>query len=163
MNYIMVFIIFFINFVFQTTLLNNVSILGVVPNTTLVFIVVFTFLYKEKYGLFYGLFFGFIQDIFFGNIIGISAFMYFTTALIVYEVKEYIFKDTLLSPVLLMVLVSLYYHLGYWLMSKLFGLDIQFISILKDFVIIEVLYNVLVTIILYKILYRKFYTHRNYS
>lgn len=162
MKYIVVFIFFFINFIFQTTLLQYFSVLGVVPNTTLVLIVLFSFFYPEKYGSYFGLIFGFIQDILFGNIIGISAVMYFTTALIVYEIKEYIFKDTLLSPILLMILMSLYYHLGYWMLSMLFGINIGLINIFKEFVIIEMLYNTIVAVILYKILYRNFYTQRKY-
>jgi len=162
MKYILVFIFFFINFVFQTTLLQYFSIFGVVPNTTLILIVLFSFFCSEKYGYYFGVAFGFIQDILFGNIIGISAVMYLTTALIVHEIKEYIFKDTLLSPVLLMILMSFYYHMGYWLISRLFGLDISLINIFKEFVLIEVLYNTVIAVILYKIFYDNFYTLRRY-
>lgn len=158
MNYLVFFCVFFINFILQTTVFRFFEIMNVIPNTTLVLVIIVSFLCKERYGIVYGIIFGLLQDIFFGEIVGVAAFIYFTIGIVVNDVKGYIYKDTILSSVLITAVSVTYYHLAYWLLMRLFDMNIGFMYILRNVFVIEIFYDILVSIIIYKILFNQLYT-----
>lgn len=162
MNYITVFILFLLNFILQTTIFHFFEIFGVVPNTTLVLVIIFSFLYKEFYGIFYGILFGLIQDIFFGQIIGVAAFAYFTAGLIIYELKRYIYKDTLFTPAIITLFGVTYYHLVYWLFMTFFNANFEFFYMIKTIYLIEIFYDMAVAIFVYKLLINRFHSYGYY-
>lgn len=162
MNYLIFFGIFFINFILQTTIFHFFGIMNVIPNTTLVLVIIISFFYKEQYGIIYGIIFGFLQDIFFGEIVGVAAFIYFTIGIVVNNMKGHIYKDTIWSSVLITAVSVTYYHLAYWLFMKLFDMNIGFIYIFKNVYIIELFYDIFVATIIYKILFNKIYSLKKY-
>lgn len=165
MNYFTVFLIFFVNFIFQTTIFRFFEIFGVIPNTTLLLVLFFSFLFKERYGIVYGVVFGLLQDIFFGEIIGIAALIYFTIGIFTYEIKSYVYKDTLFTPLIITFIGGTYYHLMYWLLMKLFASNIDFLYILKSIYAMEIFYDILIALVMYKILFKRFfdYDYRRYG
>lgn len=156
MNYLSVFFIFFINFILQTTVFRFFEILGVIPNTTLIFVIIFSFLYKERYGMIYGIIFGLMQDVFYGDIIGVASFIYFTIGFVIDEMKRHIYKETVFTPVVITMIGVTYYHLMYWLLMRLFNADIGFFYILRSVYLIEIFYDVAVSIFIYKILFNRY-------
>lgn len=165
MNYFTVFLIFFVNFIFQTTIFQYFEIFGVIPNTTLLLVLFFSFLFKEKFGIVYGVIFGILQDVFFGDIVGIAAFIYFTIGLLTYEMKSYVYKDTFFTPVIITLIGGTYYHLMYWLLMRLFASNINFLFILKNVYVIEIIYDVLIALVIYKLLFKRIfdYDYRRYG
>ncbi|MCG8482523.1 MAG: rod shape-determining protein MreD, partial [Clostridia bacterium] len=104
--------------------------------------------------------FGLLQDIFFGEIIGVAAFIYFTIGIVVNDIKGYIYKDTVLSSILITAISVTYYHFAYWLLMRLFDMNISFMYILTNVYVIEIFYDILVGVIIYKILFNKLYTYK---
>ncbi len=162
MNYITTFLLFFLSFILQTTVFHFFDFFGIVPNTTLILIIIFSFLYKEYFGIVYGVIFGLIQDIFFGQIIGVAAFIYFTTGIIIYEIKRYIYKDTLFSPVIITFFGVTYYHLIYWLFMRLFNTNYNFLYVFKTIYFGELFYDMIIAVILYKFLINRFHSYGYY-
>ncbi len=160
MNYLIFFGVFFINFILQTTVFRFFEIMNVIPNTTLVLVIIVSFLCKERYGIIYGIVFGLLQDIFFGEIIGVAAFIYFTIGIVVNDIKGYIYKDTVFSSILITAISVTYYHFAYWLLMRLFDMNISFMYILTNVYVIEIFYDILVGVIIYKILFNKLYTYK---
>jgi len=154
--------VFFLNFILQTTLFHFFEIFGVIPNTTLVLVIIISFLYEEYYGVVYGVLFGLVQDIFFGQIIGVAAFVYFTAGLIIYEMKRYIYKDTLFTPAIITFLGVTYYHLAYWVFMSFFNTDFGFFYMIKTIYLIEIFYDMAVAIFIYKLLISRFHSYSYY-
>ncbi len=162
MNYITTFFLFFVCFILQTTVFHFLKFFGIVPNITLILIIILSFLYKEFYGIVYGVIFGLLQDIFFSQIIGIAAFIYFTLGIIIYEIKKYIYKDSLFSPVIITFLGVTYYHLTYWLFMRLFNMNYNFLYILKSIYLGELVYDLIVAVFIYKFLISKIHSYGYY-
>lgn len=149
MNYIYAFLTFFFSFVIQTTILRYFSILGVVPNIILVLVIVFSFLFTEKYGIVYGVAFGLIQDICFGKVLGVSALVYFTIAFFIYELKRYLYRDNILAIIFLTFVFCIYDHFVIWALIRLYGSNYGFLFMLSK-IPIEMIYDIILTVILYK-------------
>ena len=160
MKYFITFIVFLINFILQTTLLRGFQIFGVVPNTTLVLVVLYSLLFKERYGIIFGIFFGLIHDIFYGPIIGLSALLYFMIGFIVSEIKKSVYKDTVFSSLVLVVLSVAVFNIGYLIFVNMFGIKTSFLQLFPE-VIIELLYDLAITFIVYKIFVRVYSRLRN--
>lgn len=159
MNFLTVFLVFFANFILQSTVLRYFEVFGVIPNTTLIFVIVFSFLIRERYVIYYGVVFGLLQDIFFGQIVGVAAFIYFTIGMAIFEIKRHLYRDTILSSIFLTIIGVTYYHLFYFLFMRLFDTNIGFLYILKNVYLIEIFYDITVSIILYKVLFRKVHSY----
>ena len=66
-----------INLIIQSTLIPYFEILGVVPNTALIIVVVLALAKGKYYGGVFGLIIGLLQDIIFSVTIGVNGFIFF--------------------------------------------------------------------------------------
>ncbi|MEL7658797.1 MAG: rod shape-determining protein MreD, partial [Bacillota bacterium] len=71
MKYRYSFLLFFIGFILQSTIMNHIRIFQMSPNLVLCLVVIFSFLYEGYHGIVFGILFGLISDICFAEIIGI--------------------------------------------------------------------------------------------
>ena len=79
-------------FLLQCTVFNAVAIFGVTPNIVLVLTVIYSFFFEKLDGLVIGVIFGIIQDIFFGQVIGISALIYLLIGLLLKLVRTGVYR-----------------------------------------------------------------------
>ena len=100
------FLVFFICFIVQSTLLSHFSILGVSPNLILVLLMVFSFYFEDYSGIVFGVIFGIMQDIAFGQVIGFSAFIYFCIGMALKYVCIRVYRDNVDKPQLEHILVG---------------------------------------------------------
>lgn len=151
-----IFIIALINFLFQSTWLQFVRIYGVMPNTSLILVVVFAALYNRKEALFMAGFAGVFQDLFLSKVLGIHFMIYMIVAGIIGSFEETFFKDNVLTPFLLMAVSTLCYH-GIWLgIMSLLGSRIN-TEVLGMNLLIETLENAVLGSILYGFVLKKIY------
>lgn len=150
LNYVFTFIIIILNFILQTTVFKHFSIMGVSPNTTLIMVVIFALLRGKYSGAFVGLTAGLLQDIFFGKVIGINALIYFLIGYTVGLLDDKVFKENLILPFLTMLGSTLTYHIVYYFFMVFLSIDISFTIMLKDITLIEMIYNSILTILIYR-------------
>ncbi len=144
-------IVVLINFLLQSSILPYISVLGVVPNTALI-IIICVALYKGRYyGGFVGLVIGIVQDIVFSPVIGVNAFIYFFAGYLVGLVENKLTKENILIPILFSILGTIYYNFSYYIFMFFLSRDIPFLSFAKDILIIETIYNGILSIPIYKI------------
>lgn len=158
MKYLYTFIIFFIGFLLQSTLMNIISVLGVTPNLVLCIAIVVAFLFDDGQSLIFGVLFGLIQDICFGKIVGIAAFCYLMIMLIADEAKRLINRENMLSAIILTIGGTFIYNVLYWVMTFLFD-GTYSVMVMLRMQPIAIVYNVVVTIVLYLLLIRKVVKH----
>ncbi len=82
MEKLKLFLIYLAAFLLQGTVLNAVAVFGVTPNILLVLTIVYTFFFKDFQGLTLSVIFGILQDVFFGQIIGVSALIYLAVGML---------------------------------------------------------------------------------
>ncbi len=162
MKYRYGFAVFLIAFIIQTTLLQHIAIWGIAPNLLLMLVVAFSFLFDEKHGLIYGLVFGLLQDLFFSQVIGISALCYFLIALSVGAIKRYLYRDNVLSVVFIAIGGTLGYNILYWSLSKLFEGVHGFLYMMarQPF---SIVLNMLLLFAIYWIIVRKVIKYRGFK
>lgn len=128
MKYRYAFLLFLAGFLLQSTIMNQVAILGVAPNLTLCLVILLAFLYKGNAALLFGTLFGLLQDLCFGEIIGIAPLCYIATVLFIEIVKQYWVRDNVLSIFLVCVTGTGLYYLLYWGVQALFTEYYSFLS-----------------------------------
>ncbi len=132
MKYSSAFIFFLTGFLIQSTLALNFSIAGVTPNFLLCLTVLFSFLYKGNQGPVLGVIFGLLQDIGFSILIGPSAILYLLIALLMAEIRHYLYRDSILNLFFATAIGTGLYYTSFWLILMIFRGNYSFLYMLKD-------------------------------
>ncbi len=153
MRSITIFVIMAINLVIQATILQHFRIFDVLPNTSLILIVVFSVLLGKNNGAIIGLITGLVQDIILGSPIGINAFIYLIIGVVIGRLESNIFKDNNLTPVFFTIMATIVYHLLFIGIMYVSNSGFNFLLVMKNILIIEVIYNSILSIFIYKLIY----------
>lgn len=156
MNIFLIIIMVIANFILQSTILPSFSILGVVPNTALIFIVIISLSKGKYYGGLVGLAIGLIQDVIFAITIGVSGFIYFFIGYIIGSLENTMARDNIIIPVICSSLGTIFYNIMYFFFMFFLSREIPFTVIIKDILLIEIAYNIVFTIIIYKVIGKMF-------
>jgi rod shape-determining protein MreD len=131
MRYYIAIPIFFLAFLLQTAVLWKLPIFGVSPNLLLCLVVIYSFLYEERYGLILGALFGVILDIATSTLIGPQAITFVLVYLIV-RILRNVFNHEKMAPDALMALIATPVNLLLvWFINRMCGVPENFIFILK--------------------------------
>ena len=159
MKYRYSFIIFFIAFILQSTIMNHFAIFQMSPNLILCLVVVFSFLYDGYHGILFGILFGLISDVCFAEIIGIASAAYFAVALICIELKRYLYKDSFVSVTIVSAVGTIVYALLYWSINEMLGNGFDFLYVMEKEAFLLV-YHIVITLAIYQIVSRSVIKHR---
>ncbi|TCS91137.1 rod shape-determining protein MreD [Keratinibaculum paraultunense] len=138
------------NFILQSTVLPHINIFGVTPNTALIIIVVIGLLRGRIFGSTVGLIIGLLHDVIFCPVIGVNGFIYFFVGYFVGMTENKLAKDNLLIPFLATAISTIVYHGLYYIFMFFLGYNIDFSVFFKNVVILETLYNSLISMLIYK-------------
>lgn len=130
-----------INLVIQTTIIPYFPIMGIVPNTALVLIVVIALKVGRVKGAIFGLIGGLLQDILFASTIGINAFILFFVGYIVGFAEDSFSRENIINPIIFTIAASIFYNIAYSLFLFFLSREISFMGALKTIFSIEILYN----------------------
>jgi len=151
-----IFLIALINFIFQSTWLQFFRLNGVLPNTSLILVVVFGALYGKKEGLYMALFAGVFQDLFLSKVLGVNLLIYVIVAWIIGSFEESLFKDNFLTPLVLTAVSTLSYH-AIWLgIMYIFRSSIDY-NLMTRVLILETIINGIISIFLYGNVLKRIY------
>ena len=158
MQIIIMSIIIIVNLVLQGSVLPFFEFLVFLPNPALVSVVVIAIFKDKYYGAFFGLAMGLFQDLLFGEAIGVYALIYFLIGYGVGVIKNFINNKNIVVAFMFSGISTIIYNLMYFLamyfLSKRIPLSVAFIRIFS----IEILYNAILAIVIYKIFSRFFPT-----
>ena len=147
-------IIIVVCFLLQSTLFHYLELAGVVPNLLLIVTMSFGLMRGRREGMLVGFFSGLLIDVFFGSVLGPYAFIYMTLGYgNGFFHRIYYVEDVLLPMIMITVNDFLYntiiYAVFFMLRNKL-----DFKVYIKDIILPEILYTIIITLFLYKILVR---------
>ncbi len=140
MKYRNAFLFFLAGFLLQSTLVLNFSVAGVTPNFILCLTVLFSFLYQGNQGLTYGVIFGILQDVGGSVLVGPSAMLYFLIALLMSEIRHYLYRDSILNLFFAAAIGTGLYYPTLWLILMVFRGNYGFLYMLKDIPILLALH-----------------------
>lgn len=150
MRYFIITIIVLTNFLIESTVLHHLSVFDVTLNTSLIIIVCLALLAGKKTGSVLGLVIGLLEDIVFYDVIGVHALIYFLIGYLVGLTDKKVFKENLFLPFVFTFVSTIAFHIVYYVFMYFLSINIDFINLIKNVVVIEAIFNSLLSIFFYK-------------
>mgnify|MGYP003460146760 CR=1 FL=1 len=122
------------------------------PNLFIIYVLFIGLFYNKIAGVTYGIASGILLDLFIGRKVGITAIMLATVGLIGGIFDKNFSKESRITIIIMVIVSTLIYEIGdYFIGCVVYGYSIELIGFLK-ILLIEVIYNIIVTIILYPLI-----------
>ena len=147
-------IIIVICFLLQCTVFHYIELAGVVPNLLLIVTMSFGLMRGRREGLLVGFFSGLLIDIFFGSVLGSYAFIYMTLGYGNGFFHRIYYVEDVLLPMIMISLNDFIYNIIIYVVFFLMRNRLDFLGYLKDVMLPEMIYTILITLFFYKILVR---------
>ena len=149
---------FFILFFLQVNIFQNFTIAGVMPNLFVIFILFVGLSANATVGISFGVLGGLIIDFIYSKSIGITAVMLCVIGYLGAYFDRNFSKENKITIMIMIAVSTILYEIGYYAINSIIlGFDVEILYFVK-ILAIEVLYNILLTIILYPIIQKMGYS-----
>jgi len=151
-----VFILFclvLINFTFQTTLFPHIAILGVTPDTMLVFIICYGILRGDIEGAVFGFFAGLAHDVLGGLVIGVYALLGFLSGYVSGKPFKDFFKHNYFLPFLIVVFISFIYQFVLYFTTIMVAGQLEFWHYAGTIILPKTIYTAIFAIPIYSLMH----------
>lgn len=157
-------IAFFIIYFLQVNIFSSFTIAGISPNLFVIYILFIGLYATQFWGISFGVAFGLILDLIFGKTIGVSAVMLCVIGYLGSYFDKNFSKESRLTIIFMVIGATIVYEFGvYFINSIILEFDRELLYFTK-IVVVEVLYNILLTIILYPLIQKLGYVvDRNFK
>lgn len=148
-------ILFILNLLIDLTILSKYNLYGVVPSITIPLIIVLSIYSKKEKIVYYGLFQGLLQDIAFGNTLGLKALLFYLISYYVYTLNINEHKNlakNYLYLVIAIVLKKLYVIIMNLVIYR--NSNIIFKELFNFSIFVEILLSLVIFILINFIMYR---------
>jgi len=140
-------------FLLQSTLFQSLSLAGISPNLLIIITSAVGFMRGKKEGMFTGILAGALIDIFYCDVFGINALIYMYIGYINGIFRKNFLPEDVRLPLLLIGASDLIYCGGVFALRFLLRSKMDLSFYLMNIIIPELVYTVLVSIILYRLIY----------
>lgn len=141
------FFMFFILEVIQASVMPHVIILGANPNLTLAAIIAVSIVYGSGIGGYTGLVIGLLEDLIFGEVIGVRALIYYVIAYVIGKIAKNTSKY-LPTGMALTAIATIVTVLGNALIYKALGHTVYINNYIKGPVFVEAFINVILYLLI---------------
>lgn len=141
-------------FILQGTVFQTLAIASIAPNLLLILTVCFGFMRGKREGLFVGFFCGLLIDIFYGNMIGFYALVYMYIGFLNGFLYKVFYDEDVKVPMVLVAVSDIAYGLVVYGLQFMLRGRLDILNYLSHIILPEMVYTVLITVILYRLLYR---------
>lgn len=155
-------IILISNIILQSSILPFLSFFGYAPNTGLVLVVIIALRKGKYYGGFFGLALGLIQDILFGQVVGVNALILFFVGYLIGIIEDIFDIENIVIPVVFSGISTILYNFSYYTIMFFLSMDISREVMIKNVFSIEIIYNTIFALLIYK-LFAKIFVIPNLS
>ena len=152
-------IFFILAFLIQTAMLWKWPVYGFTPNLLLCVVVVFSFLYDERYGLVYGLAFGALLDITSSFYFGPQTLTFFLAYIAAGRMRSVFNQEKIIPDVLIALIITPIYALLMWGLVRITGNPKNIGFMLESLPVLLVMHGA-ITAILHLLLVRSIIKHR---
>lgn len=156
-THITIIITFLIIYILQTNFFRWFNIAGIKPNLYVIFLLFLGLFAGRKIGIIYGITFGIILDLLVSTNIGITSIMLGTIGFLGGYFDKNFSKENRITIMSMVIGSTIIFELGTYLInSAILSYEIEILAFIK-ILLIEILYNTLITIIIYPILQKAGY------
>lgn len=140
-------------FLLQSTLFQSLSLASISPNLLIILTSAYGFMKGKKEGMAVGFFCGLLEDIFFGRLLGMHALIYMYIGYANGYFNQIFYGEDIKLPMALISASDWPYGLGTYLIMFLMRSRFDFFYYLKRIILPELLYTIIVTLFVYRIIY----------
>lgn len=142
-------ITFFVIYFLQVNIFSVFTIAGIMPNLFVIYVLFISLFANQILGISFGVIAGLILDLLYGRAIGITAIMLCAVGFLGSYFDKNFSKENKLTIILMVIGASILYEFGiHFISSIILNFDPEYLYFTK-IVLIETLYNVLLSIIFY--------------
>lgn len=145
-------LVIIVSFILQCTVFQALSLAGIAPNLLLIVTSSLGFMRGEKEGMVIGLFSGLLNDIFFGSLFGFYSLLYMFLGYGSGLFHRVFYDEDIKLPMIWIALSELVYGLSVYFFMFLLRSKFQFLFYLIHIILPELIYTVVVTILVYRLL-----------
>ena len=150
-------LIFFVVFFLQVNIFSSFTIAGISPNLIVIYVLCIGLFANQFFGISLGVLFGLILDFVYGKVIGTSAVMLCVIGYLGSYLEKNFSKENKLTIIMMVAGATIIYEFGlYFLNSLILEFDREYFAFLK-IVLLETLYNILLSIIFYPLIQKTGY------
>lgn len=153
MRYLTLTILILSGLILQSTVFSHLTLAGAKPDIVLIFIILYAIIYGSKEGALAGIIGGLLQDLIFGQYLGINILTKLTVGYMFGLLERKIYKENLLIPVIVVVLGTLSNEALLYLFRLAIGVSTGDFIYIRGVILYTALYNGIVTLFIY----RRFY------
>lgn len=146
-------VLILVGIILQSTVCQMISIASIKPNLLIILIVSFGLMRGRRDGMLTGFFCGLLTDIFFNSIIGFNALIYLWVGYFSGYFYRIFYDDDIKTPLFLISVSDLVYGIVQYGFMFLMRGRIHFFYYLGRVILPEVFYTLMVTIVVYRLLY----------
>ena len=139
-------------FLLECTVFQRVNLISIAPNLLIVVTASFGFMRGKRTGMFVGFFSGLLLDIFFGSLLGFYALIYMLLGYGNGFFKRIFYDEDIKLPLILIAASDFIYGNIVCLFLFIMRSRFQYFQYLKQIIIPELIYTILITIVLYQII-----------
>lgn len=151
-------LIFFIIYFLQSNFFSWFTIAGIKPNIFVILALFIGLFLGRKYGLCFGILYGFFLDSLIGRNIGMSSVMLGIIGLMGGYIDKNFSKDSRVMIMSMVAVTTVIYEIGlYIIQSVVLSYNILEVGVLIKTLFVEVIYNIIITIIIYPLIKRAGY------
>jgi rod shape-determining protein MreD len=140
-------------FLVQTTVWNLLPLGNVKPNLLLILTVSLALMRGRHTGLWVGFISGLIIDLFYGNMLGFNALIYMYLGYFNGRFCNVFFDEDIKIPMVMVAVSGFAYNIIFYIVQFLFRQRYDLSAYMVHIILPEILYTVLCTLILYKLIY----------
>ena len=152
--YIILFIAFLIIYFLQANFFSWFNLAGVKPNLFVIFVLFIGLFAGRKAAFSFGIIFGIFIDLFIGKNVGVTSVMLGIVGTLGGYFDKSFSKDSRMTIMLMVVCTTAVYEIGTYAINILISNNIFEIIPLLKLLIIEILFNIIITIIIYPLFQR---------
>ncbi len=150
-------IIFLILYFLQVNFFNWFTISGISPNLFIILVLFLGLFGGKRVGIPMGISLGLLLDLFIGKKIGVTAIMLGIVGGVAGILDKNFSKDSRITIIIMTMGVTAIYEIGLYILNyAILSINVEIIPFIK-ILLVETLYNVIITIILYPILQKAGY------
>ncbi len=152
LSILFIIITFFTIYFLQINLFRWFNIYGIYPNLFIIFVLFIGLFIGRKIGFLFGIIFGLYIDIINGKLLGQTAAMLGLIGLLGEYLDKSFSKESRITLMFMVASTTVIYEVGIYLINIIkFGINVEVLPFIK-ILIIEVVYNTIITIIVYPLI-----------
>jgi len=150
-TYIILFVVFLIIYFLEANFFNWFNLAGIKPNLFIIFILFVGLFAGRKVALTTGILIGIFIDLFIGRRVGVTSVMLAIIGMLGGYFDKSFSKDSRMTIMLMVMISTIVYEVGAYAINTMINSAIIEIMAFVKILIIEIIYNAILTIILYPI------------